>query len=243
MEKTEKDDEEKRKKISIPQSDDSDNEPWLDESSSPESEQEEEDTAIDPPKKGQEKGLSQNALMIVNKQKLVVNREYTEDFAFRNSPRRDGNIRMKDGTVLIIDDHLYSMTLQTTKGRPKEEEEIPENDPTLPRWSALLMRIQRQKLKMKYKAKTNIRAKLMRSIRKRIPKQEHIRWEQPNSVTKNMLPQYQYLLMSVDLHSTYTLCYSSTNTSSLVSTSTLYHCTIKREHRKTNEDENIKYRF
>jgi hypothetical protein len=105
MEKTEKDDEEEWGRIPIPQSDEPDNEPWFGGSSSPESEQEEEDTTVDSPEKGQEKGRSQNALMIVNKPKLV-NKEYTEDFAFRNGPRRDGNIRKKDRTIIITDDQL-----------------------------------------------------------------------------------------------------------------------------------------
>jgi hypothetical protein len=156
MERRDRDDEEEWGRIPIPQSDDSDDEPWLDESRSTESGQEEEDVTFDTPAMGKGK-FSQNALMVVNNP-MHVNKESTEDFAFRNGPRRDGIIRKKDGSLIIIDDPLYSMTLQTTKGRPKEEGEIPENDPTLPRWSPLLMRIQRQTLKMKYKARTKIRA-------------------------------------------------------------------------------------
>ncbi len=155
-------------RIPIPQSDDSDDEPWLDESHSPESEQEEEKVTFETPAMGKEK-FSQNALMIVNNP-MHVNKESTEDFAFRNGPRRDGIIRKKDGSLIIIDDSLYSETLQPRKERPKEEGELPGNDSTPPRWSPLLMRIQRQKLKMKYKARTKVKAKLMRSIRKRVPK-------------------------------------------------------------------------
>ena len=88
MEKAGRDDEEEWGRIPIPQSDDSDNEPWLDESSSPESEQEEEDDTIKPPAKRKQEGFSQNALMITNNHE-IVNRESTEDFAFRIGPRRD----------------------------------------------------------------------------------------------------------------------------------------------------------
>ncbi len=152
----------------------------------PNQKKEEEDVTFETPAMGKEKGFSQNALMIVNNP-MHLNKESTEDFAFRNGPRRDGIIRKKDGSLIIIDDPLYSETLQPTNGRPKEEGELPEQDSTPPRWSPLLMRIQRQKLKMKYKSRVKVRAKLMRSIRKRVPKQEHIRWEQPNSVITNKL--------------------------------------------------------
>jgi hypothetical protein len=183
-------------RIPIPQSDDSDDEPWLDESHSSESEQqEEEDVTFETPAMGKEK-FSQNALMIVNNP-MHVNKESTEDFAFRNGPRRDGIIRRKDGSLIIIDDPLYSETLQPTKERSKGEGELPENDSSTPRrWSPLLMRIQRQKLKMKYKARTKVRAKLMRSIRKSIPKKEHIRWEKANSATTNKLRTLLSLLPS-----------------------------------------------
>jgi hypothetical protein len=89
MERRDRDDQEEWGRIPIPQSDDSDDEHWLDESHSPESEQEEEDVTIDTPVMGNEKGLSQNALIIVNNP-MHVNKESTEDFAFRNGPRRDG---------------------------------------------------------------------------------------------------------------------------------------------------------
>jgi hypothetical protein len=118
MERRDRDDEEEWGRIPIPQSDDSDVEPWLDGSQSPESEQEEEDVTFETPATGKEK-FSQNALMIVNNP-MHVNKESTEDFAFRDGPRRDGIIRKKDGSLIIIDDPLYSMTLQTTKGRPME---------------------------------------------------------------------------------------------------------------------------
>jgi hypothetical protein len=184
MERRDRDNEEEWGRIPIPQSDDSDDEPWLDESHSPESEQEEDDVTFETPATGKEK-FSQNARIIVNNP-MHVNKESTEeDFAFRNGPRRDGVVRRKDGSLIIIDDPLYSKTLQTTKERSKDERELPESDSTPTRWSPLLMRIQRQKLKMKYKARTKVRAKLMRFIRKHVPKNEHVRWEKTNTVINN----------------------------------------------------------
>ncbi len=185
MERRDRDDEEEWGRIPIPQSDDSDDEPWLDESQSPESEQEEEDVTIETPAMGNEKRFSQNTLTIVNKP-TIVNKEYTEDFAFRNGPSRDGIIRKKDGSLLTIDDQLYPKDTQPLKAL-KRQEEIPANGMALPRWSPLLLAIQHRKLKMKYKSKTKVRAKLVRSIRKCVPKKEHIRWEQTNSVTTNKL--------------------------------------------------------
>jgi hypothetical protein len=102
----------------------------------------------------------------------TINKRITEDFAFRNGPRRDGIIRKKDGSLLIIDDLPYPETLQPIRERPKEEGELPERDSTPPRWSPLLIRIQRRELKMKYKARTKIRAKLMKAIRKYVPIKE-----------------------------------------------------------------------
>jgi hypothetical protein len=90
MKKTEKDDEEEWGRVLIPQSDDSDNEPWFDGSSSPESEEEEEeDTTIEPSAMGKEKELRQNALMIVNKLKLICKQRVHGRFRFPKwSPSR-----------------------------------------------------------------------------------------------------------------------------------------------------------
>jgi hypothetical protein len=85
----------------------------------PNQKKEEEDVTFETPAMGKEK-FSQNALMIVNNPMHVNKESTTEDFAFRNGPRRDGIIRKKDGSLINIDDPLYSETLQTTKGRPKE---------------------------------------------------------------------------------------------------------------------------
>ncbi len=184
MEKTEKDDEEEWGRIPIPQSDDSDNEPWLDESSSPESEQEEEDATIEPPVMRKQEGFSQNALMIVNNH-MTVNKESTEDFAFRNGPRRDGSIRKKDGSILTMDDQHYPKETQPEKVF-KEEERLPENEVALPRWSPLLMAIQHLNLRMGHRSKSKVKAKLMRSIRKQVPRKASIRWEPMSSGSRHI---------------------------------------------------------
>jgi hypothetical protein len=184
MEKRDRDDEEEWGRIPIPQSDDSDDEPWLDESHSSELEQEEEGVTLDTPATGKEK-FSQNALMIGNSN-IYVNKESTEDFAFRNGPRRDGIIRRKDGSLIITDDSLHTEPSQFKKPL-KKENELPAKGIAAPRWSPLLLVLQHRKLRMKYKAKTKVRAQLMRSIRKHIPKKKHVRWKKENTVTKNKL--------------------------------------------------------
>ncbi len=74
-EETHRDDEGRRMgEDPIPQSDDSEDEPWLDESHSPESEHEEDDVRIGTRVMGNDKGFSQNVLMIVNKP-TIVNKE------------------------------------------------------------------------------------------------------------------------------------------------------------------------
>ncbi len=184
MERTEKDDEEEWGRIPIPQSDDSDNEPWLDESSSPESEQEEEDVTIEPPFMRKQEGFSQNALMIVNNH-VNVNKESTEDFPFRNGPRRDGSIRRKDGSILTMDDQPYSKDTQPEKAL-EEEERLPENEVALPRWSPLLLAIQHLNLRMGHRSKSKVKAKLMRFIRKQVPFKVPIRWEPMSSGSRHI---------------------------------------------------------
>jgi hypothetical protein len=184
MEKAGRDDEEEWGRIPIPQSDDSDNEPWLDESSSPESEQEEEDDTIEPPAKRKQEGFSQNALMITNNHE-IVNRESTEDFAFRIGPRRDGSIRKKDGSILTVDDQPYPKNTQPEKAT-REEERLPENEVALPRWSPLLLAIQRLNLRMGYRLKNKVKARLMRSILKNVPRREPIRWEPRSSQSRHI---------------------------------------------------------
>jgi hypothetical protein len=183
MERRDRDDEEEWGRVPIPQSDDSDDEPWLDESHSPESEQKEEDVIFETPAMGKEKFTR-----IKKAQKILLSAMVPVETELSG--------RKTDHSLIIIDDTLYSETLQTTQGRPKEKGELPEKDSTSPRWSPLLMRLQRQKLKMKYKTRTKVRAKLMRSIRKHVPKKEHIRWEKTNSVTTNKLRQLLPLIPS-----------------------------------------------
>ncbi len=79
-----RDDEEEWGRIPIPQSDDSEDEPWFGESHSSDSEQDGEDVT---PTKSNKTGFSQNVLTIVSNT-LLVDRQSTGDFAFRNGPRR-----------------------------------------------------------------------------------------------------------------------------------------------------------
>jgi hypothetical protein len=117
--------------------------------------------------------------MIVNNH-VTVNRESTEDFAFRNGPRRDGSIRKKDGSILTVNDQPYPKDTKPEKAL-KEKERLPENEVTLPRWSPLLLVIQRQNLRRGYKSRTKVKAKLMRVIRRHVPKKVPIKWEPMSS--------------------------------------------------------------
>jgi hypothetical protein len=56
----------------------------------------------------------------------------------------------------------------------------------LPRWSPLLMAIQHLNLRMEYKSKTKFKAKLMRSMRKNVPRRESIRWEPRSSQSRHI---------------------------------------------------------
>jgi hypothetical protein len=134
-----------------------------------------------------QKGLSQNALMIANNH-VTVNRESTEDFAFRNGPRRDRSIRKKDGSILSVDEQPYPRDTQPEKVF-KEEERLPENKVALPRWSPLLLAIQHLNLRMGYRSKTKVKAKLMRSIRKNVPRRGPIRWEPRSSQSRHINPR------------------------------------------------------
>jgi hypothetical protein len=112
--------------------------------------------------------------MIVNKPKLV-NKEYT-----------DGKIRKKDGTILTIDDQLYPEDIHPEKVFAKKEE-LPENGITPPRWSPLLLAIQHLNLRMRYKPKTKVKTKLMRDVKKHVPRKEpSIRWEPKTSRSRHM---------------------------------------------------------
>ena len=131
-----------------------------------------------------QEGFSQNALMIANNH-VTVNRESTENFAFRNGPRRDGSIRKKDGSILTVDEQPYPRDTQPERVF-KEEKRLPENEVALPRWSPLLLAIQHLNLRMGYRSKTKVKAKLMRSIRKNVPRREPIRWEPRSSQSRHI---------------------------------------------------------
>ncbi len=117
MERRDKDDEEEWGGIPIPQSDDSEDEPWFEESHSSESEQGDEDVT---PVMGNKKGFSQNVLTIVSNT-LLINKQSTEDFAFRNGPRRDGIIQRKDGSLITIDECPHPEQSQPRKPFKREK--------------------------------------------------------------------------------------------------------------------------
>ncbi len=122
--------------------------------------------------------------MIVNNH-VNVNKESTEDFAFRNGPRRDGSIRKKDGSILTVDEQPYPKNMQPEKAA-KEEEGLPENEVALPRWSPLLLAIQHFNLRTGHRSKSKVKAKLMRSIRMQVPLKAPIRWEPMSSGSRHI---------------------------------------------------------
>jgi hypothetical protein len=153
LEKADKDDEEEWGRIPIPQSDDSDEYTWLDElSDSSESEQ--------------EKGIITSAESTApTNEKGEMNKIFSDDFAFRHGPRRDGNIRNKDGSLLTLNELLpltktnSSTSLKTTRDLNKEK---------------------------RFKSKTKVRAKMMREIRKKVKRIEKMSHDQKRTRSKQI---------------------------------------------------------
>jgi hypothetical protein len=168
LEKAEKDDEEEWGRIPIPQSDDSEDDTWLE--GSDDSDQEREirpacvvsvDIAFDTKPDKQETG------------KNKVNTRVTDDFAFRHGPRRDGIILRKDGSILTITDLNPHETEQSTNKNmiiqeTKMNQKLPDETSHRPQWTSALLTFQRLRLKMAYKSKTKLRARIMKQIRKRV---------------------------------------------------------------------------
>ena len=164
--KTDKDDEEEWGRIPIPQSDDSDEDTWLDEAPKSESEEEETIGSHTPTKK--------------IKQGEHKNKKFTEDLAFRYGPRRDGIVKMKDGTLLIPHGPLpltTTFTLMKTNSHHDERRDSPRDEPTKLRWNHHVLSYQRRNLKMRYKSKTKGRAKLMKAIRRHTVRHDPILME------------------------------------------------------------------
>ena len=157
LEKVERDDEEEWGRIPIPLSDDeSEGETWLDESDDSAQECNNRSACI----VSVETAFGRQPTMETNERK--VNRSTTDDFAFRHGPRRDGTILMKDGSIL----NIYNLNpLENLKPeKPKFEQELPEANPR-PQWTSTLLSVQRVQLRMGYKSKTKLRARIMRQIK------------------------------------------------------------------------------
>jgi hypothetical protein len=200
MNKTGRDDEEEWGGIPTPLSDDSDDEYWLDEISSAESESEqhEADTDHSVSKLRDPDGDTDDASSNLTSQtdrnpipktkdgKTRISMINLEDVAFLIGPRRDGDIQRKDGTILTFKQTTATLNpLQST--REPSLEPIASDSSSQPTfsehlsWTGHLMRFQRFTLKMGYKSKSRLRAKLMKIIRKTNPTQAHIKWTLPQS--------------------------------------------------------------
>ncbi len=107
------------------------------------------------------------------------NKKREEDLAFLIGPRIDGIVQTKDGILLTLQDNP-PLTHRTTTKVPKQgtesrlNEKLPVREgPSQNQWTSHLMKIQRRNLRMKYKIKTKLRAKLMREIG------EKVKWTSP----------------------------------------------------------------
>jgi hypothetical protein len=74
-----------------------------------------------------------------------INRQITDDFAFRHGPRRDGTILRKDGSIL----NLYDLNTLKTIGtniineKPEMKRKILDEVPRRPQCTSTLLIIQR----------------------------------------------------------------------------------------------------
>jgi hypothetical protein len=191
--RTERDDEEEWGGIPIPQSDDSEDEYWLDESSDDEPEQHEADTepSIFNPRKPDDDSDDASSTLTCLAQQPTVSPASTEqknmsfqnidDYAFLIGPRLDGLIQQKDGTILTLQEPTTILNLSHQSVSPSLEMTTLNAPYTvrftgLPSWTGHLMRFQRSILKMSYKCKSKMRSKLMKCIRKAVPIQELLEW-------------------------------------------------------------------
>ncbi len=169
LEKTGRDDEEEWSGIPIPQSDDSDDEHWLDESDESELEQHEADTGPfslnlrkpdDDPDDASTNLTSQNRQTPTSpamKEQKQMSMENINDYAFLIGPRRDGRIKRKDGTVLSLQElpHTLNQSHQTVHTSLEPiilDSPFPMSPTALPSWTGHLMRFQKSTLKMGYNA-------------------------------------------------------------------------------------------
>ena len=154
MERRDRDDEEEWGRIPIPQSDDeSEGDTWLDESDDSEAERDIRPACV----VRVETAFNREPNIKIGKYK--INRQTTDDFAFRHGPRRDGTILRKDGSTL----DLYDLNTRKTvhmNTLSEEKNMVPDDVPCRPHWTSAILTFQRLQLKMKYKSKTKLRAKI-----------------------------------------------------------------------------------
>ncbi len=212
MEKTGRDDEEEWGGIPIPQSDDSDDEYWLDEISSVDSESERYETDAGPsalnsrnPDEDPDDAsfnltsqVHRTSTPPTKKGKAQMPMSNFDDLAFLIGPRCDGSIKRKDGTVLTLNDLITTLNPLPPTPEPSLEP-IPTISPSQPNsieilsWTGHLMRFQRSTLKMGYKRKSKLRSKLMKSIRKTVPTQVHVHWPPTQSRHIDVRPWHTFL--------------------------------------------------
>ena len=101
------------------------------------------------------------------------------DYAFLIGPRLDGLIQQKDGTILTLQEpttilNLSHQMVSTSLELTTLDAPYTVRFTELPSWTGHLMRFQRSILKMSYKCKSKMRSKLMKSIRKAVPIQDHV---------------------------------------------------------------------
>jgi hypothetical protein len=162
MERRDRDDEEEWGRIPIPQSDDeSEGDTWLDESDDSDQECNLKSACV-----VSVKTMFNEEPNIARKDNRI-NKPVTDDFVFRHGQRRDGNILRKDGSILTLYE-LKPLTMNNTNlisGKP-----LPDEATCRPQWTPALMTFQRLQLKMKYKSKTKLRARIMKQIRMKVNK-------------------------------------------------------------------------
>jgi hypothetical protein len=162
MERRDRDDEEEWGRIPIPQSDDeSEGDTWLDESDDSDQERNLKSACVVSVK------TMFNEEPNITRKDNRINKPVTDDFVFRHGQRRDGNILRKDGSILT----LYELNpLKVIETKTIGEKQLPDEAPRRPQWTSALMTFQRLQLKMAYKSKTKLRARIMKQIKKKLNK-------------------------------------------------------------------------
>jgi hypothetical protein len=145
MEKTGRDDEEEWGGIPIPQSDDSDDEYWLDEISSDESESEpyeadagpyalnlrEPDDDSDDASSNLTSQVQRTSTPPKKDEKAQMSISTFDDLAFLIGPRRDGSIKRKDGTVFTLTELITTLNTLPPTREPSLEPITSDSPPQL----------------------------------------------------------------------------------------------------------------